>query len=87
MIYDREGNTVTNTDVSVKKIGSYYAGEYNGTSSYLNIDSVVSSLLSTTTGTWTQWLKPFGTSDAETSFTLTFCDTDANTLLQLYQKV
>ena len=82
VIVDRFGNAITNTAVGIKRDGSVYSGEYDGSTSLLNIDSVLSnSLANTTTGTWTTWVRaavPAGTENI-----IAFGDTDAATYIRL----
>lgn len=79
-INDRWNNTIVNTAVDVFKIGSIRVGEYDGSTSLLNIDSIVSTLSATETGTFMSWIK---TNDASiTQEIISFGDTDADTRIQ-----
>ncbi len=70
-----------NTAVTVKKDGSYYAMDFDGSTSLLNIDSVLPDLASTTTGTWMCWVKPFDGTPSAIEALCSFGDTNAVEIL------
>jgi len=81
---DRWGNTVTNNSVTVVNDGGFMAGEYDGSSSFLNIDAVLSaSLATTTTGTWIAWIKPVDATPAGNERFISFGDTNADTRINV----
>jgi len=73
-IYDTQGNTITNTDVKVVRDGSKDVMEFNGSTSYLNLDSCVASLNDNSYGTISLWIKPKEETNQRTM--LCFGDTD-----------
>jgi len=54
-IKDNLGNTITSTDVEVKR-DIQRVFDFNGSTSFLNIDSILSQLATTTTGTLSAWV-------------------------------
>jgi len=76
-IYD---NTVTNTAVTLKQDTSKVM-EYDGSTSVLNIDSVLSDLSSTTKGTFLAWVKT--EPNIGTKGIVAFGDTNAEEYLEL----
>lgn len=78
---DKWGNALVNTAIEPFKIGSnVYAVKLDGTTSLINIDSIVSSLSAETTGTFMAWIN---TTDANaTQEIISFGDTDADTRIQ-----
>lgn len=79
-ISDKWNNVIVNTAVDVFKIGSTRVGKYDGSTSLLNIDSIVSTLSATETGTFMAWIN---TTDASvTQEIISFGDTDQDTRIQ-----
>ena len=77
------GNAITNTDVEVVNDGGISVPQFDGSTAFLNIDSVLPELASTTTGTWVAWVKPVDITFPTFQHIISFGDTDANELIQL----
>jgi hypothetical protein len=63
------------------KIGDAYT--FDGVNDYVNIDSALTPLASTTVGTWSCWVKPVDATPAGNRRSLSFGDTDADTYIAI----
>jgi len=75
----RYKHTITNVDGAV---GKGFIG--NGSSAYLNIDSVVSTVASDTVGTWMAWGRSVDATPAAFGVFLSFGDTSATEFICMY---
>jgi len=81
---DRFGNSITNNGVTLVR-DRMLTGLYDGKTDFLNINSVLTASLSTTTtGTWISWVKLFDASGLADETVLSFGDTNANERIHLY---
>lgn len=72
--------TVTGATQNVTgKIGTAYS--FDGVNDYVNIDSVLTPLATTTQGTWAFWVKPIDATPATNQFIIAFGDTNEDTHL------
>lgn len=81
--YDNDGivtSAVYNSSGGINESGAY---EFDGYGDFINIDSALTPLASTTTGTWAAWVKPSDATPSETKVILGFGDADANTFTHM----
>ena len=77
-----DGTVVGATQGAAGKIGTSYS--FDGVDDYINIDNVINDLASTTSGTWSAWVKPVDATPAGSEIFINFGDTNRNENLQLY---
>jgi len=65
------------------KINTAYSFDGND---YVNIDGVVDDLASTTTGTWSAWVKPVDATPSPVEYYISFGDTNANEAIAIHPK-
>ena len=83
VISDKYNHAIVNTDTTIKKDGEPYVMDLDG-SAFLNIDSTLSDLSTSTTGTWMAWVKPFDATPSATNMIMTFNDTSADEYIDLW---
>ena len=80
-------NHGTNNGATHNISGGFNSGgdyTFNGSSDFINIDTVLTnSLASTTKGTWTAWVKPVDATPAATETFIAFGDVDANEFIYI----
>ena len=85
-IRDLSGNTNDGTNFGSTFNSSGYLGgayEFDGSTNYVNIDSALNDLSSTTTGSWSAWVKPVNATPSGYECFITFGDTNANELVYI----
>jgi hypothetical protein len=76
-----DGTTSGVTYGATGKIGDAYT--FDGVNDYVNIDSALTPLASTTVGTWSCWIKPVDATPAAGEVFISFSDTDSNSFIRL----
>ena len=80
-------NHGTNSGATHNTSGGFNTGgdyTFNGSSDFINIDTVLTnSIISTTKGTWTAWVKPVDATPATAEEFIAFGDTDANEFIHI----
>lgn len=67
-----------------KKFNNEYSILFDGVNEAINIDSTKTSLATTTTGTWSVWMKVADATPATAGVIVSFGDTDANNHIELF---
>src|SRR3990167_9257999 len=68
--------------LSQKKWRNQYSYLFDGVNERINIDAVRTALATTTTGTWSCWVKPVDATPAASASFITFANGDATDLIQ-----
>lgn len=75
---------VGNNILSIVSTSNQHSMVFDGVDEYVNIDNVLTSLTTTTKGTWSYWVKPVDATPSLTNFLISFGDTDGQTRISMF---
>lgn len=76
-----DGTVVGATQGAAGKVGTAYI--FDGIDDFVNIDTAVNDLSSTTIGTWAGWVKPVDATPTDAERIISFADKDANEVIHI----